>query len=288
MMIMSYITVSDVKNALNFDTSTITDTIIQEAIEWSEDEVDRWTFTTYYPPEDSGIVTSFTTTTLSDTDKDWEVNQWTGYMVYIYSGTGSNQFFEIKSNTATQLTITTTWKVNLDTTSKYFITYKNYIEELHDATNTNSLILLKKPVVKIEYLKIGDTEISTDHIWLYGNSGLIVLTPDAEKHYFAPTGSNYPNQCIEVHYHYGVLPEETRGKLTLPGTIKRFTTIIAALKCVTYWLGGSYTSISNFSMPDFSATNAPISEVAKKSIETLLQEVEYLKKEYVGRYSYLG
>jgi len=288
MMIMSYITVNDVKNCLNFDTTTITDSIIQNAIDWAEDEVDRWTLTTYYPPEDSGSVTSFTTTTLTDSNKDWEVNQWSGYIVYIYSGTGTGQLREILSNTENTLTINKDWDVDLDTTSKYFISYKNYIEEKYDATNTNSLILNKKPVVQIDYLKIGDTEISTNTIWLYSSSGLVLLSPTSELHYFRPTGSGYLNKCVEIHYHYGVLPEVVRGKLTLTGTIKRFTTIIAALKCVTYWLGGSYTSISNFSMPDFSATNIPVSEISQKSIDTLLKELEYLKQEYVGRYIYMS
>jgi len=51
-----YVSVSEVRNVLGVsDTSIISDAVITQAIQFAEDEIDRLTFTTYYPVEDSGV-----------------------------------------------------------------------------------------------------------------------------------------------------------------------------------------------------------------------------------------
>jgi len=67
-----------------------------------------------------GIATSGTTTSLVDSQKDWVVNQWTGYYVRIFSGTGENQLRQITSNTATTLTWSSAGTAP-NTTSRYMI-----------------------------------------------------------------------------------------------------------------------------------------------------------------------
>lgn len=76
-----------------------------------------------------GIATGVqSSSTLQDTtQKNWTVNQWAGYTVRIYSGTGEGQIRSITSNTIDTLTIgaisgsSATWTVTPDNTSKYFI-----------------------------------------------------------------------------------------------------------------------------------------------------------------------
>lgn len=56
-----------------------------------------------------GVATSGTTTTLVDAAHgvdfpEWRTNQWAGYWVFIFSGTGAGQIRQISSNTATTLT----------------------------------------------------------------------------------------------------------------------------------------------------------------------------------------
>ena len=67
-----------------------------------------------------GRATSGTTTTLVDSIENWVVNQWAGYYVRIFSGTGEGQLRLIASNTATTLTWATTGTAP-DTTSYYLI-----------------------------------------------------------------------------------------------------------------------------------------------------------------------
>jgi hypothetical protein len=67
-----------------------------------------------------GTATSGTTTTLVDTAKNWTVNQWVGYDVRIWCGTGEGSVMEIASNTATTLTFVETGTA-ADATSMYFI-----------------------------------------------------------------------------------------------------------------------------------------------------------------------
>lgn len=68
---------------------------------------------------DRGTATSGSTTTLVDTTKAWTVNQWTGYTLFIFSGTGAGQNFTVLSNTANTLTFGA--GTAPDTTSQYMI-----------------------------------------------------------------------------------------------------------------------------------------------------------------------
>lgn len=72
-----------------------------------------------------GIATGGTTLTLIDVAHGvdvaaWRTNQWNGYWVFIYSGTGAGQIRQIASNTGTTLTWSTAGTAP-DTTSRYLI-----------------------------------------------------------------------------------------------------------------------------------------------------------------------
>jgi len=72
-----------------------------------------------------GKATSGTTTTLVDAGLGvdraaWTTNQWVGYWVYIFSGTGDGQIRQILSNTSTTLTWSSVGTAP-DSTSRYFI-----------------------------------------------------------------------------------------------------------------------------------------------------------------------
>jgi hypothetical protein len=69
---------------------------------------------------DSGTAESATDTTLTDTDKSWDTNEFQGCKVYITGGTGVGQSRTITSNTTDTLTVAT-WTTNPDATSTYVI-----------------------------------------------------------------------------------------------------------------------------------------------------------------------
>ena len=70
---------------------------------------------------DRGVAsTGGSSTTLVDTTKNWSTNQWAGYYVRIFSGTGEGLLRPISSNTNTTLTWVTTG-ATADITSKYLI-----------------------------------------------------------------------------------------------------------------------------------------------------------------------
>jgi hypothetical protein len=74
-----------------------------------------------------GIAASTSTnTTLVDSSlgvdrASWKIDQWAGYWVYIYSGTGAGQLRKIDSNTANTLTWTTHISPHPTATSRYLI-----------------------------------------------------------------------------------------------------------------------------------------------------------------------
>jgi hypothetical protein len=73
-----------------------------------------------------GLATGGTNTTIVDAAHGvdaaaWRTNQWAGYWVFVYSGTGAGNIRRIDSNTGDTLTFTTHLTPNTDTTSRYFI-----------------------------------------------------------------------------------------------------------------------------------------------------------------------
>lgn len=69
----------------------------------------------------TGTATAGAATTLTNSGKNWGVNQWTNYQVRITAGTGIGQVRTIASNTATALTVSANWATNPDATSQYAI-----------------------------------------------------------------------------------------------------------------------------------------------------------------------
>jgi flagellar hook-associated protein 1 FlgK len=61
------------------------------------------------------------TTTLQDTTKNWVTNQWVGYRVRIFSGTGEDQARVVTSNTSNTLTVSAWTTITPDATTLYFI-----------------------------------------------------------------------------------------------------------------------------------------------------------------------
>jgi hypothetical protein len=84
----------------------------------------------------SATFTGHSTTTLTDSTKNWTVNQWAGYMVYITtaavtaaSGLAAQQCVQIVSNTATTLTFVT-GSAPTNGVSRYIIAQRNIIGTL--------------------------------------------------------------------------------------------------------------------------------------------------------------
>jgi hypothetical protein len=75
--------------------------------------------------EDTGTATEATATSLTDNNKQWTANDWTGGFVKITLGTGLNQVRQIGSNTATLINVTRNWSTTPDDTSQYELTSRS-------------------------------------------------------------------------------------------------------------------------------------------------------------------
>lgn len=69
----------------------------------------------------TGTATAGGVNTISNSGKNWTVNQWTNYQIRITAGTGAGQIRTIASNTGTQITVSSNWGTNPDATSQYSI-----------------------------------------------------------------------------------------------------------------------------------------------------------------------
>ena len=74
-----------------------------------------------FAPFATGTATAGAASALTNSAKNWTVNQWSNYQVRITAGTGAGQIRTIASNTATALTVGTAWTTAPDATSVYAI-----------------------------------------------------------------------------------------------------------------------------------------------------------------------
>ena len=70
---------------------------------------------------DDGTASSGTSTTLTDSSKSWATDAFAGGTIWIWRGTGAGQYRDISSNTATEITVSTSWATTPDSTSQYAI-----------------------------------------------------------------------------------------------------------------------------------------------------------------------
>ena len=283
-----YVEILDVRNAIAVTSTAIPDAIITQSIEWAEDEIDRLTNTTYYPVNDSGTTTTGAATKITDTSQTWTVDEWIGYAVYIYSGTGSGQIREITDNDATSVTVAT-WTTTPDTTSKYYITYTNKKSEVYDGNNKNFMYLRFQPLVQLDALTVDDTSVTTSTVYKYKDTGKIQLSTDSEVTLFTPDTTSTHKQIVEITYWYGVTAETRRyGTPKLPGNITRLCAIIAGLKAISYQLGGSYNNPQSFTLPDFTGNIPPAYTQFKGVIDNFTNEIDRSIEKMTGRFAYMA
>ena len=234
-----FCSVADVKAAINFPSNNapISDDAIEEFIKQAEEEIESIYHTKFGSVEDQGIADSATVSTLTDTDKDWAVDSFIGYVVWIYSGTGSPEYREIQSNSATQLVVSPNWDVTPSTDSYYRITKLGYKEDILDGTGTSTMFVRFQPLIYLNALSIDGTSVGTSHVYQYKDSGKLVLGVDAEKTVFLMTE---PQQVVQK-YIYGVYP--------LPKLIKRLCILVAGIKTLVSQIAGTYDDFTNVSLP---------------------------------------
>lgn len=71
--------------------------------------------------EEAGTLTSATSTTASDSSKNWAQDEWLNWVIKINSGTGAPQTKRILGNSAQQLQLSSAWATQPDATSVYSI-----------------------------------------------------------------------------------------------------------------------------------------------------------------------
>jgi len=234
-----YCTIQEVKEAINFpsDGTPIPDGVIKNFILDSQEEIENIYKTKFGNVEQSGTATGdLSATTFTDNTKGFEINEFIGYIVWIYGGTGSGQYSEIQSNTASKLTFNTVSTVP-DITSKYRIVKLGYKDETIDGTGLSEMFINYQPLINLNSLTINSTSVTPSNVYQYKNSGRLVLSSTAESSWFA---DNTP-QLVNLKYIYGVYP--------LPQIIKRLCICIAGIRTLTSQIAGTYDDFTSVSLP---------------------------------------
>lgn len=237
---MAYCTVQQVKDAIDFPTDApIADSIIQEFIYDAEEEIEEIYHTHFGCVEDSGTADGdYSTTTFSDSTKSWTVDDYEGYVVWIYNGTGSGQYREIISNTATKLTVSPAFDTTPDGTSEYRITKLGYADDTRDGNGTNTMFTTQQPIINLNALSVNSVDATVSTVYVYNESGKLVIGGTGCE--ISTFLDNEP-QLVNMKYVYGVYP--------LPRIIQRLAICLAAMRTLIAQIAGTYDDFTNVSLP---------------------------------------
>ncbi len=236
---MTFCSIQDVKDAINFpsDGAPLEDSVIGGFIKDSEEEIENIYKTKFGNIEQSGTADGdYATTTLSDSSKGWAIDTYVGYVVWIYGGTGSGQYSEIQSNTATKLTfnaVTTT----PDVTSTYRIVKLGYKDETIDGTGTDEMFVRYQPLINLNALTSDSITIDPDDVYKYYDAGKLKLKIAADSSWFSDSNP----QLVNVKYIYGVYP--------MPTIIKRLCIAISGIRTLTAQIAGTYDDFTAITLP---------------------------------------
>lgn len=237
---MTYCTVAEVRSAIDFpDTGApIADEDILEFIIDSEEEIEEIYKTKFGNIESSGTADGdFSTTTFSDSSKTWTVDEYIGYVVWIYGGTGEGQYREITTNTASKLTVSPEFETTPDATSNYRITKLGYKSQTLTGTGTDIMFVPYQLLVNLNALSSDDTTVTPSTVYTWPSGKMQVGGPDCEITVFLDSRP----LLIDLEYIYGVYP--------LPRIIKRLCIILAAMRTMVAQIAGTYDDFANVSLP---------------------------------------
>lgn len=236
---MSFCTPAEVRAAIDFpDTGApVSDTIIQAFIDESEEEIEEIYHTKFGNVESSLTATSGDTTTITVAATPWTIDQYIGYVVWVYSGTNSGEYREIQSNTDNDLTVSPAFTDAIDNTSVFRITKLGYKDDTVDGSGKEFQFTVEQPLINLNHLTIDSTGITVSSVYQYNPSGKILLGVSSEASSFTRTTP----QLINMKYIYGVYP--------MPKIIKRLCIIISAIRTLTAQIAGTYDDFTNVSLP---------------------------------------
>ncbi len=237
---MAYCTVAEVRAAINFpDTGApVSDTDILSFIGYSEEEIENIYNTKFGNVEASGTADGdYSTTTFSDSTQTFTEDDYIGYVVWIYGGTGSGQYREITTNTTTKITVSPAFSTTPDGTSTYRITKLGYKDDTVDGTSTDVQFTKYQPLITLNALTIDSVDVTVSNVYQYPDSGKLVLGQSAESRFFYDT---FP-QLVNMKYIYGVYP--------MPQIIKRLCIVMAAMRTLVSQIAGTYDDFTSFSLP---------------------------------------
>ncbi len=156
-------------------------------------------------PSSTGTATAGTTTSLTDSNAAWGVNQWTGYILHIDAGTGSGQSLTVTSNTATVLSFATATAPDATSTYSLYkatgITTQDYAVgalERHDHAQRDAVTYDVGPSA-LKMLGVGDQELRVPVA--------AVSTTITVKTRWHATASNKPQAILLANGEIGVTTE---------------------------------------------------------------------------------
>ena len=244
-----YCTPDEVRIQLGITSSVLSDADANVLIQFAQSEIDVLTHTQFLKVQVDSTATAGASTTITDSTAGWTIDEWNadenlvgGYMVYIYTGTGSGQCKTIIDSTATVLTVDSAWDTNPDSTSKFRILKNTYTNETFTGDDTNIYYSGLYPIFNLRSMTLDSTSVTLSSVYQTPALGKLQLGTTSEKTLFSETTPLLNN----IKYFFGVSP--------VPDIISAYCAVQAAIYAGQYMIGSTYTIATSYSHPDISVT----------------------------------
>jgi hypothetical protein len=199
-----------------------------------------FTYTMAGTPSADTLAGTQSTTTLTDSSKNWTVNQWAGYMVYMTTtavtaatGLATGQALQIASNTATTLTFVA-GTAPINGVSRYVITPRSVIGAMDHgiATGTQSTVLLT------------DTNKTTAFTGSVPNGSTILTVSTTPAGILSPgmsvTGTSIPTGTVIVNQLTSTMPNGSPGGQGTYTLSAAATALISGASITPGWVVNAY------------------------------------------------
>lgn len=227
--------------------------------------------------ETSGTASDGTTETLEDSTQAWDENEFEGYTLWIYGGTGAGQFTRITSNTTDTLSFDELATAP-DDTSLYRIINDIRYSENYTGNGSDYLVLRHMDLKTIYSIANGDNSYTESNLRInYQSSELWAKDFRWDN--------TYPNN-INIVYFAGIDPY--LNKKNSYKYINDYIATLTAIKILAQQTGGTYNTPSSYSVPEGSITIGQAYVNIKGTVDQLQRRAEELRNRCIIKNPYFA
>lgn len=275
-----YCSTSDVYRHAGVGSDVISTTNVIGFIQEAEEDVDKYTQSTYWKLSHSSTAVAGSTANLTTTGLT--ADEHIGNVIYLDSGYGSGQYRIITDNTVGTVSIDRDWTTVPTSTTSYQIFHCGTVPYRNDVVDGDGQVtsyLDEFPLIELENLTIDGTSVTPSNVYQYKDWGQLTLKSSAEY-----TNFKADFQSVDIKYWFGV---KDQYKNDVPLLVKKYVAIVAAIMSLVHQIGGTYDDVTVFALGPMSGSlGEPYTNIREAVLKLVNERNRISKKLTVYQHLY--